>query len=64
MRIARERPLIPQRTENSGSQSTCVVIAREAGDYTVATSMVPPEPCQVHEYAIALFSYAILSYHA
>ncbi|CCM01303.1 uncharacterized protein FIBRA_03352 [Fibroporia radiculosa] len=36
-------------TENSGSQYTCVVIAREAGDYTVATSMVPPEPCQVHE---------------
>ncbi|KZT67653.1 histidine kinase [Daedalea quercina L-15889] len=36
-------------TENSGSQYTCVVIAREAGDYTVATSMMPPEPCQVHE---------------
>ncbi|KAF9015434.1 dual-domain HisK/Mak2 protein kinase [Cyathus striatus] len=36
-------------TETSGSQNTCVVIAREAGDYTVATSMVPPEPCQVHE---------------
>ncbi|PCH33241.1 hypothetical protein WOLCODRAFT_21861 [Wolfiporia cocos MD-104 SS10] len=36
-------------TENSGSQYTCVVIAREAGDYTVATSMVPPEPCQHHE---------------
>ncbi|KAG5646067.1 hypothetical protein DXG03_004490 [Asterophora parasitica] len=26
-----------------------VVIAREAGDYTVATSMVPPEPCQVYD---------------
>ncbi|KAF8973859.1 dual-domain HisK/Mak2 protein kinase [Flammula alnicola] len=26
-----------------------VVIAREAGDYTVATSMIPPELCQVHE---------------
>ncbi|KAH9921391.1 histidine kinase [Fomitopsis serialis] len=36
-------------TENSGSQYTCVVIAREAGDYTVATSMIPPESCQVHE---------------
>ena len=35
--------------ESSGSQSTCVVIAREAGDYTVAISMLPPEPCQVHE---------------
>lgn len=35
--------------ENSGSQGTCVVIAREGGDYTVATSMIPPEPCQVHE---------------
>ncbi|KAI0809255.1 histidine kinase [Irpex lacteus] len=41
-------------TENSGSQSTCVVIAREAGDYTVATSMVPPEPCQVHENPIPI----------
>ncbi|CAL1696704.1 unnamed protein product [Somion occarium] len=36
-------------TENSGSQNTCVVIAREVGDYTVATSMVPPDICQVHE---------------
>ncbi|KAF8912937.1 dual-domain HisK/Mak2 protein kinase [Gymnopilus junonius] len=36
-------------TETSGSQNTCVVIAREAGDYTVATSMIPPGPCQVHE---------------
>uniref|UniRef100_A0A8H8CPK9 Histidine kinase n=1 Tax=Psilocybe cubensis TaxID=181762 RepID=A0A8H8CPK9_PSICU len=36
-------------SETSGSQNTCVVIAREAGDYTVATSMVPPEQCQVHE---------------
>lgn len=26
-----------------------VVIAREAGDYTVATSMTPPGFCQVHE---------------
>ncbi|KAF9258589.1 dual-domain HisK/Mak2 protein kinase [Marasmius fiardii PR-910] len=36
-------------TETSGSQNTCVVIAREAGDYTVATSMVYPEQCQVFE---------------
>ncbi|KIL70561.1 hypothetical protein M378DRAFT_194875 [Amanita muscaria Koide BX008] len=35
--------------ETSGSQSTCVVIAREAGDYTVATSMTPPERCKVYE---------------
>ncbi|KAI0090021.1 histidine kinase [Irpex rosettiformis] len=41
-------------TENSGSQSTCVVIARDAGDYTVATSMFPPEPCQVHENPIPI----------
>ena len=41
--------------ENSGSQSTCVVIARDAGDYTVATSMLPPEPCQVHEYVLSFF---------
>lgn len=43
-------------TESSGSQLTCVVIAREVGDYTVATSMVPPEPCQVHEYGEYLLS--------
>jgi hypothetical protein len=29
-----------------------VVIAREAGDYTVATSMRPPGPCQVFEFVI------------
>ncbi|KAK0481591.1 hypothetical protein IW261DRAFT_1550690 [Armillaria novae-zelandiae] len=38
-------------TETSGSQNTCVVITREDGDYTVATSMTPPEQCQVYEYA-------------
>jgi hypothetical protein len=43
-------------TETSGSQNTCVVIAREAGDYTVATSMIFPEPCQVHEYVLC-FTY-------
>ena len=26
-----------------------VAIAREAGDYTVATSMTPPEQCKVYE---------------
>ncbi|KAK7029643.1 Chk1 protein kinase [Paramarasmius palmivorus] len=36
-------------TETSGSQNTCVVIAREAGDYSVSTSMIPPDPCQVFE---------------
>lgn len=40
---------LTKAAENSGSQATCVVIAREVGDYTVATSMVPPEVCQVHE---------------
>ncbi|KZT22094.1 histidine kinase [Neolentinus lepideus HHB14362 ss-1] len=36
-------------TDASGAQAACVVIAREAGDYTVATSMVPPGRCQVYE---------------
>ncbi|KAJ7071393.1 hypothetical protein C8F01DRAFT_1110373 [Mycena amicta] len=36
-------------TDISGSQNTCVVIAREAGDYTLATSLTLPEPCQVYE---------------
>ncbi|KAI0761686.1 histidine kinase [Trametes elegans] len=41
-------------TEVSGSQATCVVIAREAGDYTVATSMYPPDACKVHENPIPI----------
>lgn len=41
--------MLTLHSENSGSQYTCVVIAREAGDYTVATSMAPPEACQMHE---------------
>ena len=40
--------------EISVSQNTCVVIARDAGDYTVATSMNPPEPCKVHENPIPI----------
>ena len=36
--------------ENFGAHNACVVVAREAGDYTVATSMHPPEQCQVYEY--------------
>ncbi|KAI1786301.1 histidine kinase [Ganoderma leucocontextum] len=43
-------------TEIAVSQSTCVVIAREAGDYTVATSMNPPEACKVHENPIPIRS--------
>lgn len=31
------RRLTEIATENSGAQCACVVIAREAGDYTVAT---------------------------
>lgn len=26
-----------------------IVIAREAGEYTVATSLIYPDTCQVHE---------------
>ncbi|KAG6857625.1 hypothetical protein H0H87_010193 [Tephrocybe sp. NHM501043] len=36
-------------TDTSGSLNTCVVIAREVGDYTVATSMTHPGSCKVHE---------------
>ncbi|KAH9927462.1 histidine kinase [Epithele typhae] len=43
-------------TEISVSQNTCVVIAREAGDYTVATSMNSPEACKVHENPISIRS--------
>ncbi|KAF9072703.1 dual-domain HisK/Mak2 protein kinase [Rhodocollybia butyracea] len=43
-------------TETSGSQNTCVVIAHEAGEYSVATSMIPPEPCQVFEIPTSIRS--------
>ncbi|KAI0666240.1 histidine kinase [Trametes maxima] len=43
-------------TEVSGSQNTCVVIAREAGDYTVATSMNSPDACKVHENPVPVRS--------
>ncbi|KAF8823868.1 hypothetical protein HHX47_DHR9000114 [Lentinula edodes] len=33
-------------TETSGSQNTC---AHEAGEYSVATQMIAPEPCLVYE---------------
>ncbi|KAH8120504.1 dual-domain HisK/Mak2 protein kinase [Phellopilus nigrolimitatus] len=36
--------------ESSGAQCACVVMARETGDYTVATSIIPPAPCLVHEH--------------
>ncbi|KAG6837910.1 hypothetical protein H0H93_013063 [Arthromyces matolae] len=36
-------------TETSASLNTCVIIAREVGDYTVATSMISPGMCKVHE---------------
>ncbi|KAI0078477.1 histidine kinase [Panus rudis PR-1116 ss-1] len=48
------RRLTEIATETSGSQKTCVVIAREVGDYTVATSMIPPESCQVHENPVPI----------
>lgn len=31
-------------------RSITVAITREAGDHIVSTSMIPPDPCQVHEY--------------
>ncbi|OSX67898.1 hypothetical protein POSPLADRAFT_1043081 [Postia placenta MAD-698-R-SB12] len=46
--------MLTLHSENSGSQYTCVVIAREAGDYTVATSKAPPEACQMHENPIPI----------
>ncbi|EIN13359.1 histidine kinase [Punctularia strigosozonata HHB-11173 SS5] len=36
-------------SECSGAQFACIVIAREAGDFTVATTISPPELCQVYE---------------
>ncbi|KAK0233760.1 dual-domain HisK/Mak2 protein kinase [Armillaria fumosa] len=47
--------------ETSGSQNTCgrqMVITREDGDYTVATSMTPPEQCQVYEHPRSVRSLA------
>ncbi|KAL5518690.1 CHK1 [Sanghuangporus vaninii] len=42
------RRLTEIAAENSGAQCACVVMARER-DYTVATTMLPPTPCVVHE---------------
>ncbi|KAJ6626914.1 dual-domain HisK/Mak2 protein kinase [Mycena sp. CBHHK59/15] len=39
----------PYKSNQSCLLLYLVVIAREAGDYTLATSMAPPEPCQVYE---------------
>ena len=39
------RRLTEIATENSGAQSSCVVIAREVGDYTVATRCVDVPRC-------------------
>ncbi|TFY83386.1 hypothetical protein EWM64_g624 [Hericium alpestre] len=41
-------------TETSGAQSACIVISGEAGEYSVATSMVPPAICKVHEHPISI----------
>lgn len=41
-------------TETSGAQVTCVVIAREVGDYTLATMMLPPQPCHVFDQPKAI----------
>ena len=40
---------VQQLVQSLYSMLLSVVIAREAGDYTVATSMTPPERCKVYE---------------
>ncbi|KAI0320977.1 histidine kinase [Amylostereum chailletii] len=37
--------------ETSGGQSACIVITGGGGEYSVATSMIPPGLCKVHENA-------------
>ncbi|THH17217.1 hypothetical protein EW146_g3550 [Bondarzewia mesenterica] len=41
-------------TETSGAQNACIVITGEAGEYSKATSMVPPGLCQVFEVPISI----------
>ncbi|KAI0271645.1 histidine kinase [Gloeopeniophorella convolvens] len=41
-------------TETSGAQSSCIVITGTGGEYKVATSMVPPGPCIVHENPVSV----------
>ncbi|KAI0047651.1 histidine kinase [Auriscalpium vulgare] len=36
-------------TETSGAQNVCVVVTGSGGEYSIATSMVPPGPCKVYE---------------
>jgi hypothetical protein len=47
------KPLTLSRcSDASGAQSAVVVLAREGGDYSVVTTMTPPESCQVYEYVV------------
>ncbi|KAF8272384.1 histidine kinase [Lactarius quietus] len=40
--------------ESSGAQSACIVITGTGGEYQVATSMISPSPCKVHEHPISV----------
>jgi GAF domain-containing protein len=35
--------------ERSGAQYACVIIAQENGDFNLATTMIPPGNCQLHD---------------
>ncbi|KAI0307475.1 histidine kinase [Multifurca ochricompacta] len=41
-------------TETSGAQSACIVITGTGGEYRVATSMISPGPCKIHEHPISV----------
>lgn len=47
-------PILRNEGEFELIRSITVATTREAGDHIVSTSMIPPDPCQVHEYELIL----------
>ncbi|KAI0286668.1 histidine kinase [Russula aff. rugulosa BPL654] len=41
-------------TETSGAQCACIAITGTGGEYRVATSMISPDPCKIHEHPISV----------
>ncbi|KAN0121467.1 histidine kinase [Russula decolorans] len=43
-------------SETSGAQCACIAITGTGGEYRVATSMISPDPCKIHEHPISVRS--------
>ena len=49
MDVLRSLSLADSIQEYSASQHTVIAMRTDEGDYTVATSLTPPQPCLVYE---------------